>query len=152
MKEKEINLLGIRPNGITLCHTDYYKGKISVIMEAITEEQETRIDKSKIYYGDIRYVRNDGTVIQAKNIYLYGEVDFNNKDDISNIERFNLIDEDGGIIYSNFNYDKGHFITIDRIAKSFPTWNPVLWFKYCHCLIGKPTRIIVYRNPKFIKK
>lgn len=121
-------------------------------MEAITEEQETSIDKSKIYYGDIRYVRNDGTMIQAKNIYLYGEVDFNNKDDISNIERFNLIDEDGGIIYSNFNYDKGHFITIDGIAKSFPTWNPVLWFKYCHCLIGKPARIIVYKNPKFIKK
>ena len=45
-------------------------------MEPITEEQEIRIDKSAKYYGAIRFERKDGVVVIAKNIYLYGEVNF----------------------------------------------------------------------------
>ena len=120
-------------------------------MEAITEQQENRIDKSKTYYGNIRFERDDGVIIQAKDIYLYGELDFNNPEDIYNIERFNLINPDGEWMYSNVNYDKGHFTTIDGIAKYFQTWDALKWFRYCHILIGKPKRIIVYKCPKRMK-
>lgn len=150
MKEKVVNLLGIRPRMI-LCHFEPIKGKrMGVYIEPITEEQEARIDKSEKYYGAIRFDKGDGTIIDAKSIYLYGEVNFEDKNDIYQIERLKLINDDGNYIYSNFDYDKGQFTTVDGIAKSYPTWNPLTWFKYCHCLIGKPKRIIVYKTP-FIK-
>lgn len=120
-------------------------------MEAITEQQENRIDNSKTYYGNIRFERYDGTIVQAEDIYLYGELDFNNPEDIHNIEYFNLINPDGEWIYSNIDYDKGNFTTIDGIAKQFQTWDALKWFKYCHILIGKPKRIIVYKCHKRMK-
>lgn len=120
-------------------------------MESITEQQETRIDKSKTYYGDIRFERDDGVIVEAKDIYLYGEVDFDNPEDIRNIERFNLIDSEGGWMYSNVDYDKGNFTTIDGHAKTFQTWNALRWFIYNHLLLGKPKRIIVYKCPQCMK-
>lgn len=120
-------------------------------MEAITEQQENRIDNSKTYYGNIRFERYDGAIVQAEDIYLYGELDFNNPEDVYNIEYFNLINPDGEWIYSNIDYDKGNFTTIDGIAKQFQTWDALKWFKYCHILIGKPKRIIIYKRPKRMK-
>jgi len=147
-----VNLLGIRPNGVVLYHTEIIKRRSYVVMEAITEQQENRIDKSKIYYGDIVYKRKDGVIVQGRDIYLYGEVDFNNPEDISNIERFNLINEDNNFIFSNFNYDKGTYTTIDGKPKRFITYDPLLWFKYNYCLLGKPARVIVYKCPKSMMK
>ena len=42
-----------------LCLTDSSKGNRIVVMEAITEEQEARIDKSKQYFGSIRHTKED---------------------------------------------------------------------------------------------
>ena len=115
-------------------------------MEPITEEQEIRIDKSAKYYGAIRFERKDGVVVIAKNIYLYGEVNFDNDDDLDLIEKFNLINEEGNWIYSNFDYENGNFTTVDGRIKSAPTWDLINWFKYCHVLIGNPQRNIVYKR------
>lgn len=147
MAEKIINLFGIRQK-IILCRTEIVKGKtIKVYMEPITEEQEIRIDNSIKYYGELRYERFDKTIITSKDIYLYGEINFKDDNDINQINRLNLIDDKGAYIYSTFNYDKGNYSTIDYQIKCSPTWNPIYWFMYCHCLIGKPKRIIVYREP-----
>ena len=86
-------------------------------MEAITEQQENRIDNSKTYYGNIRFERYDGDIVQAEDIYLYGELDFDNPEDIYNIEHFNLINPDGELIYYNIDYDKGNINTIDSFVK-----------------------------------
>lgn len=137
-----------------LYHSEFIKGKaFNVVMEAITEKEEQRIDKSAKYYGEIRYVKNDDTIIPAKHIYLYGEVDFNNEDDLANIEKFDLIDNDieaRNLIHANFDFEKGCFTTVNGIAKTYTTWNPILWFMYNYVLIGKPQRIIVYK--KIIKR
>lgn len=124
-------------------------------MEAITEKEEQRIDNAPKYYGEIRHVRSDGYVVSAKDIYLYGEVDFNNDDDVNNIKRFNLINTDINAcnwIYSNFNFEKGCFTIIDGVVKGSPTWNALRWFMYNYVLIGKPQRIIVYKCPTVMKK
>lgn len=143
--EQTINLLGIRQNGITICRINEFRSKSIVVMEAITEQQELRIDKSKNYYGSIRYERDDKKTVYSKNIFLYGELDFNNAEDIHNIKQFNLINSDGAWIHSNVNYEDGTFTTIDRRAKQFQTWDCLKLFKYCHLLLGKPKRIIVYK-------
>lgn len=140
--------MGTRPEGVTLCHSNDNKTFFTVVMEPITAEEEARIDKSSKYYGTTRYERKDGAIINQKDIYMYGEIDLDSDDDLDIIEKFNLIDERGNWMYSNFDYDAGTITTIERKLKQFQTWNPVLWFAYCHCLIGKPQRIIVYKSGK----
>lgn len=124
---------------------------IPVYIECISEEQEKQIDNSKMYYGEIIHRLEDDTIIPAKNIYLYGKIEFTNED-INLIKEFDLINSDGEWIYSNFDYDKGCYTTIDKEHKTYPTYDAVKWFKYCHCLIGKPNRIIVYKLPLKNKK
>lgn len=117
-------------------------------MEAIDEDIERQIDNSEKYYGQICYKKDNDNVIPAKNIFLYGELDIENPDDLDNIEMFELIGKNMGdnFIYTGFNYDDGTIEVHNNIITGYNTWNPILWFKYCHCLIGKPKRIIVYKN------
>lgn len=144
MQEKEINLLGIRKRAILL-HSKTPHGVELTIMEPITEEQELRIDKSANYFGEMQYESAHGTIRQ-RDIYLYGNIDFNSPDDIAVIKRFKLVSEDmDSFMYIPFNYEKGISITTEGITKISPTLNPVDWFKYNYCLIGKPERIIVYK-------
>lgn len=139
----------------TVCRIDLLGGKYQVVfMEAIDENIEKKIDNSEKYFGSICYQREDGADIPAKNIFLYGELDLNNPDDIENIEVFELIGKNMGdnYIYSNFNYENGTIEIENNIIKGYNTWNPLLWFKYCHCLIGKPKRIIVYKENDIKRK
>lgn len=143
-----MSIVGTRPEGMTLCRSNDNKILFTVIMEPITAEEEIRIDKSSKYFGSVRYERKDGVIINQKDIYMYGEINLDSDDDLDIIERFNLVDERGNWIYSNFDYDAGTVTSIDRKFKQYQTWNPIDWFAYCHCLIGKPERIIVYKSGK----
>lgn len=146
--EKTISLLGIREQAM-LYRIKGIKGYEQIIMEAITEEQENKIDKAYKYYGEHRYITKEGTVITGKNIFLYGEVNLDSDDDIDIIERFPIVSEDmDNFIYSNFDYDKGNYTTIDGKPKGHFTCDKLKWFMYNHCLIGKPNRIIIYKINK----
>ncbi len=146
--EKTYNLLGIRPNGITMCRFKITpKSGYAIYMKAITEKEEERIDNAPKYYGEKRHVLENGIVIPAKDIYLYGEVDFDNPEDIENIKKYNIIDMNAtNSIYSNIDWSKGTFTTIDNKSKIYSTYDCVTWFKYCYLLIGRPERIIVYKR------
>ncbi len=147
-----ISLLGIRPNGTVLYRSNNRKdGKFTIVMESITEKDEEKIDKSVIYYNEIRYVKDENTIIRAKDIYLYGKVDFDNDDDLDFIEKFNLINssiKDNNMMHANFNYDNGTCTTINGVIKTTSTWDAIEWFMYNYVLIGKPERIIVYKKHK----
>lgn len=147
--EKTIKILGTLPLGAILCHSEKNVAKqYRVIIEPITEKEETAIDKAERYYGEIRYVRKDGIIIPSAHIYLYGEVDFDSEEDLNILERFHLINDsnyDCNWVYSNIDYDAGTCTTIDGRLKGYPTWNPIKWFKFNHLLIGKPKRVIVYK-------
>lgn len=148
--EKTINLLGIRHKGVDLCYIENKQGKrVSIRMQPLTEEEENEIDNSVKYHGENIFKHESGKMVKARDIYLYGTVDFNNEEDIDNIERFNLIGDKStdNIMYTNFDYNKGCFTTVDGKAKYCKTFNALTWFKYCYCLIGKPKRIIVYKYP-----
>lgn len=153
MSKKVINLLGISPNKVVLRRIPgKIKNKfVNVIMMPITEEQEKRIDKSKKYYGEIKFDSGD-KFVAAKDIYLYGEVDFNNDLDLDNIEKFKLINEDGAWIYSNFDYDKGNYTIIDGQVKGYYTFDNILWFMFNHVRLGKPKRIIVFNEEYYRKR
>lgn len=149
--EKTISLLGIREQAM-LCRIKGIKGYEQIIMEAITEEQENKIDKAYKYYGEHKYITKEGTVITGKNIFLYGEVNLDSDDDIDVIERFPIVSEEmDNFIYSNFDYDKGTYTTIDEKPKGHFTCDRLKWFMYNHCLIGKPKRIIIYKINKTLR-
>lgn len=137
---KKINLLGIRKRAI-LCRIKAISVVDLVVMQPITKEDEEYIDENE------EIVINNNTVIKH-NIYCYGEINLSSVDDVEYIKKFNLIDsEEGGIIHSNFNYEEG-CAEIEKVAKTYPTFNPIDWFKYNYCLIGKPERIIIYKCKK----
>ncbi|UVY48252.1 MAG: hypothetical protein [Bacteriophage sp.] len=110
-------------------------------MRPITEEDEQNLDK-------FEYLNIDNKHIDKKDIYCYGEINLSSNDDVEYIKKFSLLDTDnGGTIHSNFNYQEGYAL-IEGIAKTYPTFDIIEWFKYNHCLIGKPARIIIYKCKK----
>ena len=118
----------------------------SIIMEAITEKEEKRIDNSPKYFSELRHELKNGHVIEGNNIYCYGQIDFTNEDDLALIKRLDITYEGGNNwVESTFDYTTGTFQSVNGVAKGSVTYDPVLWAKYNHVLLGKPERIIIYK-------
>lgn len=137
---QEINLLGIRKQAI-LCH--FEKICDLVVMKEITETDEKNIDKGLRFNTGTQFIERD-------KIILYGEIDFNNKDDVKLIKNKNLMFPEvvSNIVYNTFDYKAGIATPINNVYKMTIEVDPVKWFMYNYCLIGKPKRIIVYKTTK----
>ena len=147
MKEKTINLYGIRKQ-VILCRTND-NNKQYVLMQALTKSEEQAIDTYNeypdLYNKDFPFKPNNNNLIKGDNIYFYGEIDFKNKDDVDVINKLNLVDSvNGGWMYSDFDFHTSKVIISNGI-KMAPTWDAVKWFKYNYVLLGKPKRVIVYK-------
>lgn len=138
---QEINLLGIRKQTI-LCH--FEKICDLAVMKEITETDEKNIDKGLRFNTGTQFIERD-------KIILYGEIDFNNnKNDVKLIKNKNLIFPEivSNIVYSTFDYKSGIATPINNVYKVTIEIDPVKWFMYNYCLIGKPKRVIVYKTTK----
>lgn len=138
---KTLNLNGIRKRTI-LCTIKGIKNIEAVVLQPIDEKQEKELDETE-------QITIDGNLISRKSIYFYGEVNVYSDEDMNIVDKCSLLNQDdcGNTVYSNFDYDKGT-ATYETVPKQYPTWNAVLWFKFNHCLIGKPKRCICYKIPK----
>lgn len=137
---QEINLLGIRKQAI-LCH--FEKVCDLAVMKEITETDEKNIDKGLRFNTGTQFIERD-------KIILYGEIDFNNKNDVKLIKNKNLMFPEivSNIVYSTFDYKSGIATSINNVYKMTIEVDPVKWFMYNYCLIGKPKRVIVYKTTK----
>lgn len=137
---QEINLLGIRKQTI-LCH--FEKICDLAVMKEITETDEKNIDKGLRFNTGTQFIERD-------KIILYGEIDFNNKNDVKLIKNKNLMFPEtvSNIVYSTFDYKSGIATSINNVYKMTIETDPVKWFMYNYCLIGKPKRVIVYKTTK----
>lgn len=137
---QEINLLGIRKQTI-LCH--FEKICDLAVMKEITETDEKNIDKGLRFNTGTQFIEKD-------KIILYGEIDFNNKNDVKLIKNKNLMFPKivSNIVYSAFDYKSGIATSINNVYKMTIEVDPVKWFMYNYCLIGKPKRVIVYKTTK----
>lgn len=143
MIEKVYNLLGLRKTTILFLSRIGDKISSETIMRELTPELEEQCEDDNLSYVHL----NDKVSINKNNIIVFGELDLNDPNDIESIKEYCYIPEDyDAHILSNFNYKDGTYTTIDGIAKSYITYNPVLWFKYNHCLIGKPKKILIYKK------
>lgn len=136
----KVLLNGIRKK-VTLCHINGVPKKV-VFMMAITDEQEKILDETEQLT-----LEEDDITIHRDDVYCYGDIDINNQEDINYITKFNLIDnyESSNMIHSNFNYDKD-YVEFDKVPKMYGTSDIVKWFKYNHLLLGRPTKIIIYKT------
>lgn len=137
---QEINLLGIRKQTI-LCH--FEKICDLAVMKEITETDEKNIDKGLRFNTGTQFIERD-------KIILYGEIDFNNKNDVKLIKNKNLMFPEivSNIVYSTFDYKSGIATSINNVYKMTIEVDPVKWLMYNYCLIGKPKRVIVYKTTK----
>lgn len=142
---KKYNLFGTKRITI-LCRTKELGQESKIIMIPISEEDENRIDKEKVYK-----IKNETNsyLVENKNILIYGEVSLN-EDDINVLDRLNIIPEEGGVIYSNLDLKTGELIVEGDYPKEYPTFDPVLWFEYNYMLLGNPNRILIFKCPKNI--
>ena len=129
-----------------------------VVLQELTEKEENQIDNSVIKYGHLTYLLDNKYKINAKHIYLYGDIDLNNKEDLLLLNKFSSIICDeyspSNFIYSNLDYNTG-------IVSAEPERNQYIgytcmnykkWFEYNYLLIGKPKKIIIYSIPDAIIK
>lgn len=117
-------------------------------MIPINEDEEKlidNIDKSTLTF----HRGNRSFSIQMRDIYCYGEVDFNNKETLDKIEEFNFLDYLGAIgvhIYSRYDY-KSHSCTSPmRRCMWTETWSPAHLAKMAHGYLGKPQRILLFNQ------
>lgn len=122
-----------------------------LIMEEITEEQEKEIDiRGDI--DEIYYITKSNVKIPAKDIFLYGEIDLNSHSDLELLKKADIITQEvnnAANIPSDFDYETG-IVTSNEDDRFLchDTWNKLDWFKFNHCLLGKPERVIIYRINK----
>lgn len=125
-----------------------------VLMEVISPEIEQKLDKQMKINDNFNYVNIHGKKIHSSNVYLYGEVDLNNKADVKYLARYkNAIlnpYDTGNWYYTTFDYESGDIIYNEN-RKAFVGTNFVIdflkWFKFKYCIIGKPQRVIIYKYP-----
>lgn len=143
---QKINIMGIRSSVIL----NKYKADW-LIMEEITEEQEEEIDV-RGDMDEIYYITKNNVKISAKDIFLYGEINLDNHVDLELLRKADIITQEvnnAANIPSNFDYETGDvYADKNDIFRVHDTWNKLDWFKFNHCLLGKPNRVIIYRINK----
>lgn len=119
-------------------------------IEGLDKNEELIIDKSK-QDENIVFTTKDGFVLHPCDIYLYGELDLNNEEDINLIKSKDLLSDDvwsNSILFSDMTDDGVVTSNEEGIFKKYPTWDRLKWFMYNYILIGKPKRIIIFKVTK----
>lgn len=127
-----------------ICRFNDAGNDYTVFMEPLKESQEVAIEE----IGKIQSLEGNKdfgvSTIYKDDIYLFGDVDLNNDEDIRQIADFNLLDRKV-VMPTKFKYETGTAITENNVVKVGNPSSAVEWFKFCHTKIGKPKKIVVYR-------
>ena len=146
MLERTISLIGTLKR-VSLCHSKECGRNVYYILESLSKKDEDNIEELVVNKRHVYYKSSSGDIIDEKDILLYGSIDLKDENDISEIKRLKLVDQDdGNLVYSNFNYDSGTVKTVEGRLKHHDTFDPILNFKQKHCRIGKPDRVIIYKH------
>ena len=122
------------------------KGKESIIMIPITEDDEQKLDK-----GSLRVII-DGKefFVFPNNIICYGEIDFSNdSEDMNTISNMNWLDHlflRGVTVPSDYNYEEHCCYPPGKYIRYYDTTNPSIVAKYAHACLGKPQRCCIFKH------
>lgn len=144
MNEKVISVLGTLKR-VVLCHSNNYGRKLYTVMESLSKEDEDNIEELIAHKRHIYFKNAFGGIVDETAILTYGEINITKQNDLNAIKDLNLINQDfGNWVPSSFNYNNATVKTEEGVVKEYTTFDPVLNFKYCHCRLGKPKRVIIY--------
>ena len=111
----------------------------------LNQEQIDNIEKRTIVFTR----GNKKFSVTIRDIYCYGEVDFNDKNILNQIENFNFLDflENSGVhIFSNYDYNTHSCISDKKYLLHTETWSPAMLAKMAHGYLGKPARILLFNQ------
>ena len=118
------------------------------VMIPISEKEEEQIDN--IEKRTIVFTRgNKEFSVTIRDIYCYGEVDFNDKNIFNQIENFSFLDflEGSGVhIFSNYDYNTHSCMSDKKYLLHTETWSPAMLAKMAHGYLGKPARILLFNQ------
>ena len=144
MNEKVISVLGTLKR-IVLCHSDNYGRKLYTVMESLSKEDEDNIEELIAHRRHIYFKNAFGGIVDEASILTYGEINITKQNDLNTIRDLKLVNQDfGNWVPSSFNYNDATVKTEEGVVKEYTTFDPILNFKYCHCRLGKPKRVIIY--------
>ena len=116
------------------------------VMIPIDEEEEKLIDN--IDKSTLKFNRgNKSFSISMKDSYCDGEVDFEDKDTLNQINEFKFLDylcEVGVHIYARDDYKTHSCSSPKRCCLWTETWSPSQLAKMAHGYLGKPKRILLF--------
>lgn len=152
MNVQEISVLGTLKR-ICLCHFNNAGKKVYTVMEALSKQDEENIEELIAHKRHIYFKNVFGQIIDETAILTYGEIDLNKDSDIQTIKDLKLFNKEcGNWVPSSFNYKTATVKAKNNIVKEYTTYNSLLNFKYCHCRLGKPKRVIIYNIAGRIKQ
>lgn len=118
------------------------------VMIPIDEEEEKLIDN--IDKSVLKFHRGHKTFsVSMKDIYCYGEVDFEDEDTLNQISEFKFLSylgEVGVHICSNYDYKTHSCSSPKRYCLWTETWDPIKLAKIAHGYLGKPKRILLFNQ------
>ncbi len=140
--------LSIVQNFLILSRNKVGKSTKATIMIAIDEDEEKIIDN--IDKSIISFTRGNKTFeVTMKDIYCYGEIDFEDKNTLDKINTFKFLDylgNSGIYIYSNYDYEHNAVNTPKKHPMWTETWSPLQLIKYAHGRMGKPQRVLLFNQ------
>jgi hypothetical protein len=130
-----------------LCKHVVNKTNILIFITYLTEEDEKQIDEGKtitITRGDREFI------IHPNSVYCYGSVNFNDDaEDLDIVEGFDFLNhttEVGVKIPANYNFERHECKSNIGRVKWTETWNPAELAQYAYGCIGKPDRIVLFKQ------
>lgn len=115
----------------------------------ITKEEEDKIDNLK----DETFVLERGNrifKIKKRQIYGYGEIDFNKEEDAKLVEKFKFLDSYvyGVPFPSNYDYNTHTCLSPKKKPMWTETISPLDIVKYAHASLNKPQRVLIFNQDK----
>lgn len=119
-----------------------------VIMATINEEQEALLDSNIPF--TLKIAKNLSYNINLNNVYCYGEIDFDNDEDLDVIDNFNWLrnSQYGEVVYSGYNYKKNTCKTPIRYPRYYQTFSSANVAQQAYGRLGCPKRIVIFRDKR----
>ena len=126
-------------------------------MEKLSDRDNELLDASMELDTQPNFLIDGKYFVPKRDIFLYGEIDLNNSDDLELIKDTDIMTDEinqASNIPSDFDYETGDvYANNEGIYKCHDTWNKLDWFKFNYCLLGKPSKIIIYKiNKQYVPR
>lgn len=116
-----------------------------IMMTYITEEEEKTIDNKE----DIVIERGDKTfILKGEHIYVYGHIDFNDKQDCDYINKINLTSNilKPIPIHANYDYVTHCCYSSTKGVKWTEASDSLDVVKYAYGCLAKPKRVVIFKH------